>query len=120
MKKRVIISLSTKNKIVDLKKKDFIDFITKKLNPKRYEFCHDSFTNDDYFIYSSELKKQLQKSAYNSTFDVWERVFDLYYKKINGSPVSTGDTSVWIDSVTKKTIPKFEIPNTNQKENRKL
>ena len=92
-----------------LNKQDLIEFLSEKLKAKRYELCHDTLTDDNYFIFSKKDNNGLKEYKNNYVFDRWEKVFDIHYSKINGTPNSTNDTSVWVDSKTHSVIPKCEM-----------
>ena len=95
---------------MEFKSRELIEILTKRLRPKRYELCHESITNDYYFVYSlNKSSIDLENSDIDVTFERWKKIFDLYYRKIKGSPFSTSDTSVWVDSEKNKLIPKLEM-----------
>lgn len=95
---------------MEFKSRELIEIFTKRLRPKRYELCHESITNDYYFVYSlNKSSIDLENSDIDVTFERWKKIFDLYYRKIKGSPFSTSDTSVWVDSEKNKLIPKLEM-----------
>jgi 2-polyprenyl-3-methyl-5-hydroxy-6-metoxy-1,4-benzoquinol methylase len=78
--------------------KTYIAEILELINAKRFKFDSESFTNKQCIFFSKDETDASEVTTKDTKSQTWQKIFDIYYSKINGDPNSYTDTSVWVDS----------------------